>query len=80
MRRLSAIPSHRSAWHWHHHSDRQIGLRWPQADALIGTICAINGTGLAVLGIMIRRALKMISPNMFIHATRVSGTPTTWRS
>jgi hypothetical protein len=32
-----------------------MALRWPQADAVIGTICAITGAGLAVLDIMIRR-------------------------
>ena len=32
-----------------------IGLRWPQADTVIGTICAIIGAGLAVLDITIRR-------------------------
>lgn len=34
-----------------------IALRWPQADAVIGTICAIIGAGQAVLDIMSRRRL-----------------------
>jgi hypothetical protein len=33
-----------------------VTLRWPQADAVLGTICAIIGAGLAVLDIMIRRS------------------------
>ena len=32
-----------------------IALRWPQAVAVLGTICAIIGAGLAVLDIMMRR-------------------------